>query len=231
MSGNSCDTVKKGQARSLGTTRRSLSGFVPLRNGSFVGFESRLERDFLVRTNSNLAVLDIIPQPVSIPFSYPNGRSFEYTPDFLVYYRLGDSHIDNAIKPMLVEVKEKSEWKAHWRKWLPKWKAAWKYAQEQGYSFHIMDESRIRDTALSNVEFLSRYKRMQFDEELSKKMIANVEQHGLISFSNLLGSHYSGIEQAIGISHLWYLVATRRLDCDLSLPLSNETTLWVPTYG
>jgi len=231
MFGNSCDTVRKGQARKLGTTRRSVSGFVSLRNGAFVGYESKLERDFLAKTNSNLAVLDIIPQPVSIPFSYPNGRAYEYTPDFLVYYRLENGYIDNAKKPMLVEVKEETSWRENWRKWLPKWKAAWRYAKENGYSFHIMDESRIRDTTLLNVEFLSRYKRMIFDVELTSQILIDTQQHGHIAFSTLLGRHYSGVEQASGISHLWYLLATRQLDCDLSLPLTNDTNLWMPTYG
>ncbi len=231
MSRNSCDYVNKGVARTLKPTRRSVSGFVPIRSGSSVGYESLLERDFIVRADSDLSVLDILPQPVSIPFCYPDGRSFEYTPDFLVHYRLGYHNVDHYTKPMLVEVKPKEEWQKHWRKWLPKWKAAWRFAQEQGYSFHIMDESRIRDLTLSNIEFLSRYKRMQFDEDISNRIIANVEQHGQIMFSNLVGFHFSGIGQAIGIAHLWYLVATRQLDCDLSLPLSNNTYLWVPCYG
>lgn len=230
MSKNSCDTVKKGIARKLGTTRRSMSGFVPMRSGSFVGYESQLERDFLVKMNSNLSVLDIVPQPVSIPFTYPNGRNYQYTPDFLVYFKLGNHHPELYPKPLLIEVKYADEWKKNWRKWLPKWKAAWRYAQEQGYSFHIFDESRIRDRTLSNIEFLNRYKRMLFDEELSNIIIANVSQRGHMAFDSLLGCHFSRNEQATGISHLWHLLATRRLDCDLSLPLSNETFLWVPDY-
>jgi hypothetical protein len=230
VSGNSCDTINRGVVRCIGTTRRSLSGYLPLRNGSYVAYESRLERDFLVKMNSNLAVLDITPQPIKIPFQYPNGRRFEYTPDFLVHFRLGQSHPENYQKPLLIEVKPRNEWKLNWRAWLPKWKAAWRYAQEQGYAFHIMDESRIRDMTLHNIEFLSRYKRMEFDECLSNLIVANVEQHGQISFQNLISFHFSGIGQASGIAHLWHLVATRKIDCDLSLPLSNETCLWVPNY-
>ncbi|MGO2509809.1 MAG: heteromeric transposase endonuclease subunit TnsA [Vibrio hibernica] len=230
MSGNSCDTVKKGIARKLGTTRRSMSGFVPMKSGSFVAYESRLERDFLVKMNSNLAVLDIIPQPISIPFSYPSGRSYKYTPDFLVYFKLGNHHPNFYPKPLLVEIKYKSDWQNNWRKWLPKWKAAWRYAQENGYSFHILDESRIRDKTLENIEFLSRYKRMTFDADLSQVIIANLKQRGQMTFSSLLCCHFSILEQASGISHLWHLISTNKIRCDLSLPLTNDSYLWTSDY-
>lgn len=227
---NRCDQIRHGHARQIGTTRRSVSGLYPLRNGTAVAYESLLERDFIARTDFSLAVLDIIPQPTEIPFTDHLGRKQTYTPDFLVYFLLQDHHDDHYPKPLLVEVKPQEKWQMNWRLWLPKWKAAWRFSQNQGYSFHIHDESRIRDQTFQNIQFLERYKRMVFDEEDSLHILNALSQRGQSSFEYLLNFHFPEQAKAWGISHLWHLLAMRRLDCDMSLPLSNKTELWVPDY-
>lgn len=227
--GNSCDLVQPGQTRKIKPTRRSVSGIYAFRGETAIPFESTLERDFLIRKEFCLAVLDIIPQPVQIPFVAANGQAYTYTPDFLVYYRLGNIEYGDYPKPVLVEVKPQAEWKKHWREWLPKWKAAYRYAKEQGWEFHIHDESRIRDQALGNIRFLERYKRMQFPVEESRWVIENVRQMGCTPFHYILARHFMGIYKADGIAHIWHLLATRQLDCDITRPMNDFTELWVPT--
>lgn len=230
MTRNSCDTVMPRQMRKIKPTRRSVSGFYPFHGETAIPYESSLERDFLIRTEFSLSVLDVIPQPIQIPFVASNGQTYTYTPDFLVYYRLGNVPFGDYPKPVLVEVKPETEWRKHWREWLPKWKAAWRYAQEQGWEFHIRDESRIRDKALENIRFLERYKRMQLPVEESRWVIENVRQMGASPFHFILARHFMGMYQAEGIAHIWHLLATRQLDCDISRPLNEFTELWVPTY-
>jgi hypothetical protein len=221
---------KATQTRRIKPTRRSVSGVYMFRGETAVEFESTLERDFLVRTEFSLSALCVIPQPCQIPFlDTVTGRHETYTPDFLVYHRLGNRSYEDYPKPVLVEVKPESEWRAHWRRWLPKWKAAYRYAQEQGWVFHIRDESRIRDQALSSITFLSRYRRMAFPEEESRWVIETVAQMGCATVDYLLVRHFMGIYRAQGIAHLWHLLATRRLDCDVSRPLNDATELWVPS--
>lgn len=216
--------------RRIGTTRRSISGRYAFRGETAIPFESALERDFLIRKEFCLSVLDIIPQPVQIPFVASNGQTYTYTPDFLVYYRLGNMVYGEYPKPVLIEVKPRSEWKTHWREWLPKWKAAYRYAKEQGWEFHIHDESRIRDQVLTNIRFLDRYKRTEFPVEETRSVIENVQQMGSAPFHYILARHFMGIYKAEGIAHIWYLLAMRKLDCDITRPLNDFTELWVPTY-
>ncbi len=216
--------------RRIGTTRRSISGRYAFRGETAIPFESALERDFLIRKEFCLAVLDIIPQPVQIPFVASNGQTYTYTPDFLVYYRLGNMVYGEYPKPILIEVKPHAEWKKHWREWLPKWKAAYRYAKEQGWEFHIHDESRIRDQVLTNIRFLDRYKRTEFPVEETRSVIENVQQMGSAPFHYILARHFMGIYKAEGIAHIWYLLAIRKLDCDITRPLNDFTELWVPTY-
>lgn len=173
-------------------------------------------------------MLDVIPQPCQIPF-VADGRTFIYTPDFLVYYKLGDMAYPAYPKPVLIEVKPEQEWRDHWRKWLPKWKAAYHHAKEQGWEFHIHDESRIRTRALANIGFLERYKRMQFPMEETSVVLETVRQMGCAPVHYLLARHFmSSFYRAEGISHIWHLLATRQLDCDITLPLNDSTEVWVP---
>lgn len=225
---NSHDEVQPHQVRKIRPTRRSVSGYYPFRGQSAIAFESTLERDFLIRSEFCLSVLDIIPQPVEIPFWGENGQQYKYTPDFLVYYRLGERAYDDYPKPMLVEVKPASEWREHWREWLPKWKAAWRFAQGQGWSFHIHDESRIRDQALENIRFLERYKKTSFPETESYEVLNTVKEMGVVTIDYLLARHFMGMYRAEGITHIWHLLAGRKLDCDINRSLSEFTQLWLP---
>lgn len=227
---NNCNKVKPKQVRKIKPTRRSVSGIYVFREESSIAYESTLERDFLIRTEFNTLVLDVIAQPVAIPFIGSNGRTYTYTPDFLVYYQLGDRHYENYPKPMLVEVKPELEWRKHWRKWLQKWKAAQRHAQQQGWVFHIHDETRIRDQTFKNITFLERYKRMSFPIEETMAVLESVMQMGASTMDYLLARHFMGIYRAEGIAHIWYMLATRLLDCDMSRPLNAFTELWIPAY-
>jgi len=218
------------QVRKIKPTRRSVSGVCMFRGETAIEFESTLERDFLLRQEFSLSVLGVVPQPCRIPYRDPiTGRNQTYTPDFLVYYRLGSRHYEDYPKPVLVEVKPEAEWRAHWRRWLPKWKAAYRYAKNQGWTFHIHDESRIRDQILDNIAFLSRYKRMAFPEEESRVVLDTVAEMGTTTMDYLLARHFMGAYRAEGTAHLWHLLANRKLDGDLSQPLGHFTELWVPS--
>ncbi|WP_460149546.1 TnsA endonuclease N-terminal domain-containing protein [Pseudomonas sp. S3_E10] len=172
-------------------------------------------------------VSTVIPQPVEIEFIGANGRVHTYTPDYLVYYRLGDRHYSDHIKPMLVEVKPAYLWREKWRDWSIKWKTARRYAAERGWQFCIYDESRIRGQALQNIVHLERYERMAFDSEDVELVINTLREMGIAPVHYLLARHFNGIYRSIGISLLWHLVATHRLDCDIREPLNENLELWV----
>lgn len=229
---NSRDKTKDGQpVRRIPRSHRSVTGYYSFRSEGAVQFESTLERDFLVVQEFSLIVADVLSQPCEIPFALPSGRQYTYTPDFLVRYRsFTDSAPQCQRKPMLVEIKPSKEWRSHWREWLPKWKAARRYAQECGWTFRILDESRVRGVALSNILFLRRYRDFVYPTVESDWIVSNLRELGAASFDYLLARHFLGYEaRAQGIAHLWHLLATRRIECDISEPLSIQTELWVPS--
>jgi hypothetical protein len=214
--------------RRIPLNRRSVTSFVSFRGEHSIQCESTLERDFVMLQEFSLPVLDVVSQPCEIPFVGSNGRRYTYTPDFLVYYKTDSAPDEMLTKPLLVEVKPEEQWRKHWREWLPKWKAAHRYASDRGWRFKIMDESRIRSTPLENINFLKRYVDLDCEETYSQEVLADLEALGSATFEYLLVKHFQGLFQAQGIQHLWHLLVTRRIECDITLPLGNDTELWVP---
>lgn len=227
--GNSCDKARLTPVRKIGTTRRSLSGILAFRGETAIPFESSLERDFLIRMAFNRQVLDVISQPVRLPFTAKTGREYPYTPDYLVYYRVGHSYEDSP-KPLLVEVKYRADIKKHWSDWKNKFRAAHRYAKERDWAFHIYDESRIRGIVLDNIKFLERFKGMHIEPEDKAAILTTAQEQRSTTFNYLLARHYGGIYRAEGVGHIWHLLATRQLDCDLTLPLNDMTELWMPNH-
>jgi len=227
---NSCDKAKPTSARKIGTTRRSLSGILAFRDETAIPFESSLERDFLIRMAFNRQVLDVISQPVRLPFTAKTGREYPYTPDYLVYSRASHSY-ESSQKPLLVEVKYRADIQKNWSDWKNKFRAAHRYAKERDWVFRIYDESRIRGVILDNIKFLERFKGTQIDREDSAAILATAQQQRISTFDYLLARHYSGIYRAEGVRHIWHLLATRQLDCDLTRPLNDMTELWIPDHG
>ena len=230
---NRCDYVQphpQAPVRSIGTTRRSVSGYF-MWNGSSIPYESSLERDFLTRTTFSNSILDVISQPVQLNFIADSGREYPYTPDYLVYYRTDkNAEWGTGRPPLLVEVKPREDIRSKWTSMKPKFRAAVHYAKQQGYKFAIFDESRIRDQKLDNILFLQRYKRMEFPEEQTNWILENLRNMGQASFDHLLTRHFFGkTDRAVGISHLWHMLANRLIECDMLLPLTNQTTLWIPS--
>lgn len=223
---NNCNAVKTpSQTRKIRPTRQSVSGIFSFRGQHSIPYESTLERDFLVRTEFDGNVAKIISQPARIPFVSRNGRTYNYTPDFLVYYQ-------NDTRPLLVEVKPRSEIRAHWGDMKYKFKAALRYAHERGWWFRVHDESRIRDQVLQNILSLQRYKRMQVPAEVTRNILADLDKSGPTSIRTLLGRHFeSELDAGMGDSHLRHLLIKGQVACDMNLPLGNETVLWVPIHG
>ncbi|MCT4983462.1 MULTISPECIES: heteromeric transposase endonuclease subunit TnsA [Ralstonia] len=219
------------QVRKIGPTRRSVSGVYAFRGERSIEFESTLERDFLMRVEFSQMVVDVAPQPVELRYRADNGREYRYTPDFLVRYRAADCPFGVGPKPLLVEVKPREKLRKHWCEMRPKFKAALRYAREQGWDFRIYDESRIRDQVLANIFFLQRYLRLQFPTEDVRAVLENLSAMGQAPFHYLVGRHFSGIaDRAVGVSLLWHLLSTGLMECDMTLPLNNNTVLWTPHH-
>lgn len=72
--------------RKAQTVYGSISGNYAFRGEKTIWFESTLERDFILKQEFNNNVIDVIGQPVVIPYITELGNQSTYTPDFLVQF-------------------------------------------------------------------------------------------------------------------------------------------------
>ena len=210
------------QVRKFKGNHRSVTGFISY-HGEPLAYESTLERDFLLYHAFLPNVLDIVPQPISIPFT-KNGRTYEYTPDFFVQIKNDNPGRELCgAKSMLVEVKPKEEWQANWRDWSDKWKAAIAYCEEHGFRFSIYDEDRIRHYGLDNVNFLSTYKNIRVERAEVKAVLDQIWMRGHTTVEVLLELFFKGdIYRPRGKQLLWHLMANKMIGFDLWEDVRSE---------
>lgn len=224
---NSCDVITSTPGRHIGPTRRSVSGHFSFRGEVSIPYESTLERDFLIRREFNESVLSIEAQPFTLHYRDRSGHARRYTPDFLVIYRQENQSLEDYPRPELVEIKPEKEWRQNWRKWLPSWRAAWRYGRDRGWCFHIYDESRIRGPVLDNIRFLKPYAKREFPAEETRLILDDLQLRGVASLDLVLARHFPSNRNGEGLAHLWHLLATHQISCDMRFMRDWFTEVWV----
>lgn len=207
----------------------SISGNYAFRNKKIIWFESTLERDFIRRLEFNDAVLDVISQPVEIPYTTITGRASTYIPDMLVIFSSdGFYHSECVPKPILAEIKHSKKLKENWETLKLKFKASLTYAKKQGWNFHIYDEKRIRDQYLENINYLKRFNKGQFNLEILENLSNMLKQIGHCKIGELAAYLWSSEQHIlIGIQHTWHLIAIKKILCEMNQPLTHQTRIWV----
>lgn len=212
-------------ARKIKPTRRSVSGMVVLDGNAIVEYESTLERDFVIRQAFDRRVERILHQPLTLRYTANNGRQFDYTPDFLVVFKADES--GQCEPPLLVEVKSQKELDDDWASLRPKFRAAVRYAREQGMRFSIRNENRIYGQLLENIYLLRRFRRMDVSEDETERLLRALEPIEPAPLRDLAERVPPEAESAVGANlHLWHLLATRRLECDMYAPLTEKSLVW-----
>lgn len=210
------------------TVYGSISGNYAFRNSKIIWFESTLERDFIRRLEFNDSVLDVVSQPVKIPYLTKLGRESTYTPDMLVTFSSENFyHSEYVPKPILAEIKPNKKLQEDWDTLRLKFKAGTSYAKEQGWVFRIYDEYRIRDQYLENINYLKRFVKGQYNPAILVELSDFLRKVGQCRVSELPAYLWSSDQNIlIGIQHTWHLIATKQFSCEMSEPLTNKTIIW-----
>jgi len=226
--------------RKIGYTYNSVSGRFPFRGSKTIEFESKLEEDLLTVLEFNDSVFDVTEQPFTIEYTNQRGKKATYTPDFLVDFKIfgsGTRYIshDREVlypKPLIIEVKPRDVLKKKFVALRPKFKAAMAYAAANDMVFKIFDESRIYGPYYDNVRFLRRYKRYRYDEIEEERLTGMLNVVGHCTIDVLLASLYVTEEQiGIGLGHIYHLLATKKIACDMTLPIRRDTVIWSNTQA
>lgn len=224
---NSCQQITSRPSPPIPRTYGTLSGHHVFRDRQAIAYASMLERDFIVRTEFFVDVVDIVPQPIDIDFNH--GRSTQrYTPTFLVQRSRRVREGTETPKPELVEVITEYGWRKHRSQRRPKWRAAIRAANARGWRFRIHDETRIRDRALQNIQYLARFKRTTVRIDASEDILDDLGRTGIRSVATLLKRHFANDSQTYALQQVWALLAQRRIDCSISHQLGIATEVWLP---
>lgn len=209
---------------------------VPINTLSLTGevlgqeFESSLERDllFIMAWDGRLEWFQT--QPVRIEYKDANGKDRSYIPDLLAYFNPQKITGRPDRKPLLCEVKYREDLQDDWKELKPKFRAAQAYAKTQGWKFRIYTEDRIRTPLLRNIQFLWSYRFAPSHSGHEDKLFLALERMEETSINGLLEVCYQSdnrLGRGEGIWTLWGMIARETILCDLSIPLSMDTRIWL----
>jgi len=203
-----------------------MTGLVASRkNDRMTGFESSLERDFLLLLDFDPAVARYEEQPVRIKYVDATGRRRTYTPDVLVYYH-GDLAASADTRPLLCEVKYREDLFANWKEYKPKIRAGRAHACGQGWRFKIVTEREVRTPYLENAKFLRPYRRIETNQEDTALLLDTLREMEEADPEGMLAAVYHDrMRRAELLPMLWRLLADGHITADLSRPLTMRTRI------
>lgn len=188
------------------------------------GFESSLERDFLILLDFNCFVEKFEVQPCKIDFLDTDGKKRTYTPDVLAFCYLNNT---KQIHKVLYEVKYRQDLQENWLKWKPKFKAAYRYALSKRWKFKIITDKEIRTPYLQNAKFLRNYNTPIDDSRLATAYELMTEWRESDP-STLIAALASDLSNRIEVTYLiWQMIARGHLKTDLTLPLNMNSKIWL----
>ncbi|OZB04292.1 MAG: hypothetical protein B7X54_08210 [Idiomarina sp. 34-48-12] len=163
----------------------------------------------------------LVSQPIQLSYIDLNGRQQRYTPDYLVYFKSPN------LKPLLVEVKERSEIKKDFEKLRLKFAAGISAAKEKGWVFKIYDDTRIRGLLLDNIRKLRNFASHSVSDDIRSKILCEMRNIRLPITTKDFLEHYTANrrEYLENIGRIWWLALQHDIDLDLTKPLSERTRI------
>jgi len=211
---------------------RSVTGLVASDDASHqvTAYESSLERDCIKHLIFNKNGARHEEQPVTISFICA-GKQHSYTPDLLITYR-NDVAPANTWKPLLAEVKYRSDLLKDWPRLKPKFHAARQYAIERAWDFTIITDSEIRTPYLKNITLLLECRKHRTNEVVTNVLLDALDNLGDSNPDTLLRSvSQDSLTRATMIPTLWQLVADYRIGAELEKPLTMNCRIWSKLRG
>lgn len=190
-----------------------------------IGFESLLEKEYMLLLDFDPTVEKYVEQPVTLPVP---GKSRRYTPDLLVTFR--ENPTGHRPPAQLIEIKTTADLARKAEDLAPKFAVAEQYAADRGWIFLKKTELDIRTQRLANLKFLRRYRNLSPPPEEVANVIERLAALGgssqLQTLLDLLGS--TPEEQAQWTPVLWHLIVSGQVLFDMnteSLPSNIE--IWL----
>ncbi|NMM29231.1 MAG: heteromeric transposase endonuclease subunit TnsA [Glaciimonas sp.] len=200
--------------------------FASRKNGQMGGFESLLEKEYMLLLDFDDSVERFEEQPVTVPVP---GVVKGYTPDVIVHFR-ADPATGQTRPPLLTEIKHSDDIKKNAEKYAAKFAAAKQYAIERGWEFGLTTEKDIRTPRLANIKFLREYRNIAPAEEDCARVIRLMgDADGTSSVQNLLEQlAATDDDQLYWLPVIWNLVLQRQLVTNLDVSMGDNISLHLP---
>jgi hypothetical protein len=197
--------------------------FASRKNAQMDGFESLLEKEYMLLLDFDEQIERFDPQPVTIPVP---GILKGYTPDVLVYFYL-DAITGKSRKPLLTEIKHTDDLKRNAEKYAPKFAAAEQYAIEHDWEFRVTTQNDIRIPRLANIKFLREYRNIEPSTEDIAWLIHLVKNLGGTTTPAALLEQLvaNDDDQLHWLPVIWHSILTHELVADLDKPLNHESVI------
>ena len=181
-------------------------------------YESRMEMKSLLILDFQPNVLDVVAQPFAIIF--PPGvcgkKAKLHIPDYLVYCREGSNRLLD-VKPLEYTVKSANR---------IVFDATRRACEEIGWDYEVLSEQD--PVLLANVEWLAGFRRQPaLHESIGPAAMKAVRALSELRFGELLRILDKQFHKALVRPVVLHLMWRQELSADLSVPLSEETPLYV----
>lgn len=209
--------------RPLRMSRRALTGRISTQENGRLGFESSLERDWMICLDFDPAVTLIREQPFSI-FYDVDGERRRYTPDVLAQYSA--PHCEPRV--IVYEVKPLADLRSDFAHYRPRFKKAVGLCRELGWRFKIVTENHVRTPFLKNSQFLRKYRSTPVQALYRDQLLYSIRALGPTTPQALLALAYTYEEKRMAaLTELWRMVSMRQIRTDLNEPLNMNSRIWL----
>jgi hypothetical protein len=196
------------------------------KSDEMTAYESGLEHKCQKLLTFNTNVIKYEEQPVKINFVGEDGKAHSYIPDILINYRK-DIAPAKYWKPLLAEVKWRTDLFKDWQELKPKFRAARKYVGERDWDFTIITDKEIINPYLNNAIFLLIFRRFQGDEKRSTLLLQALDELRETDPETLLRAVSQDRDEiARLLPILWQLVGNHVVGVNLDLKLTMRSRIW-----
>jgi TnsA endonuclease N terminal/TnsA endonuclease C terminal len=196
------------------------------KSDTMTGYESRLEHDCQKLVGLNLNVSKYEEQPLKVYYTTHDGKRHSYTPDILINYRT-DIFPVREWKPLIAEIKYRSNLFKHWSELKPKLLAARQYAKERSFDFTIITDREVYTPFLKNAIFLLEFRKYPINQDDSELLLDALKTSGEADPYTLI--RLITIDQhrkAELLPTLWQLIANYKIRTNLEEPLTMRSRIW-----
>jgi hypothetical protein len=213
--------------RKIPRSYRNVTGLTATdKSDEMTAYESGLEHKCHKLLTFNTNVLKYEEQPVKIYFIGEDGKTHHYTPDILINYKQ-DVAPAKYWKPLLAEVKWRTDLFKDWQELKPKFRAARKYVSERGWDFTIITDKEIINPYLDNAIFLITFRRFPVNEDHSNLLLQALDELRETDPETLLRSVSEDRDEIAGLlPSLWQLVINHAVGVNLDLKLTMRSRIW-----